>query len=52
MTLLLTTFVVIALAMAGMGAGLLLGRTREVRRGCGRECECVQRGTPAAEQRR
>lgn len=51
MTLLLTTFIVIALAMAGMGAGVLLGRTREVRRGCGRECECVRRGKTTAEQR-
>jgi hypothetical protein len=40
--LFLITFAFFALAMTAMALKLLLGRTGELRRGCGAECECPQ----------
>jgi len=40
--LFLITFAFFALAMTAMALKLLLGRTDELRRGCGAECKCAQ----------
>ena len=52
MTLFIATFAALALTMAAMGLGILLGRRRELTRGCGRECECVPRPPPHEECQR
>ena len=44
MTLFLITLAVLSLCMLALGINLLLGRTSEVQRGCGKDCECVRSG--------
>lgn len=38
--LLIATFILIALAMAGLGLSLFFGRAEGPQAGCGRECRC------------
>lgn len=52
MTIFIATFVAFCLMMAAMALGMLLGRTQELKRGCGRECECLDRARPREECRR
>ena len=44
MTLFLITLAALSLCMLALGMNLLLGRVPEVRRGCGKDCECVRSG--------
>lgn len=39
--LFLATLLIFVLAMAGLGAGLLLGRNGSPRVGCGNDCRCL-----------
>jgi hypothetical protein len=44
MTVFLITLAALSFCMLALGMNLLLGRTSEVRRGCGNDCECVRSG--------
>ena len=52
MTTFVATFIALCVTMAAMAIGILLGRSRELKRGCGRECECLNRPTPREECQR
>lgn len=41
MMLYLIVFLVLCLVMVGMSLKILLGRSAELKRGCGMHCECV-----------
>lgn len=41
MMLYLIVFMVLSLVMVGMSLKILLGRSTELKRGCGTQCECV-----------
>jgi hypothetical protein len=51
MTLFLITFIVLCLVMGAMGLNVLIGRSRELSRGCGKDCECLSSGRPQKECR-
>ncbi|MEX0707378.1 MAG: hypothetical protein WD078_05395 [Woeseia sp.] len=41
MILYLIVFLALCLVMVGMSLKILLGRSTELKRGCGTQCECV-----------
>lgn len=41
MMLYLTVFLALCLVMAGMSLKIVLGRSTELKRGCGMQCECL-----------